>query len=110
MCVQKMQDEERRRNAKARALTQMGRDRQKRRFHQLGRVHFSVYSLEGGYGPSLQIQGLEMPSAFARMPSATDLASASRQRTLDCVGLKLEIKLALWEVTQCQQNGKDRAP
>jgi len=34
------------------------------------------------------------------MPSATDLASASRQRTLDCGGLKLEIKLALWEVTQ----------
>jgi len=37
-----------------------------------------------------------MPSAFARMPSATDLASASRHRTLDCGGLKLEIKLALW--------------
>jgi len=43
-----------------------------------------------------------MPSVFARMPSATDLASASRQRTLDCGGLKLEIKLALWEVTQFQ--------
>jgi len=40
-----------------------------------------------------------MPSAFARMPSATDLASASRHRTLDCGGLKLEIKLALWEGT-----------
>ena len=43
-----------------------------------------------------------MPSAFAQMPSATDLASASRQRTLDCGGLKLEIKLALWEVTHYQ--------
>jgi len=34
------------------------------------------------------------------MPSATDLTSASRQRTLDCGGLKLEIKLALREGTQ----------
>ena len=40
--MQKMQDEEERRNAKSRGLTQMGRDGQKRRCHQLGRVFLSV--------------------------------------------------------------------
>jgi len=36
-----------------------------------------------------------MPSAFSRVTRATDLTSASRQRTLDCGGLKLDIQVSV---------------
>ena len=36
-----------------------------------------------------------MPLAFSRVTRATDLTSASRQRTLDCGGLKLDIQVSV---------------